>query len=417
MNKSSYRLNKWRYPDEKGGINSLINPYFIYVLSFMAVLIAYLFKWSNLFPDLGNTLLIFLIGSMGIAFFIGRTILKRNIITFNKIKYSTRVEVITYIILLGYIIEFLYHGNFPLLAIFTNDPLSYHEFGIPTFHVILVTFNSFFSVYLFQILLSETKNRKYIIIFFILTLIPSLLIINRGMLVMILMSCLFVYLIKYQRQITMGKISGLIIIGLIGLYLFGVAGNVRVNNTYQTNTSLLDNNLFMNIGGATDDFKQSPIPKEYFWGYIYIASPLANLQETINTFEHEKDINITDSLTFAITQTIPDFVSKRVVSLYDLEIPSGNQIAPELNVSTAFSQPFVILGWVGISLFTLFIFIFAFFYILLLKRLNSEYFVIGVAIMNTIFLFNTFSNMFAFTGLSFQLVYPLIFTLFSPKRI
>lgn len=326
------------------------------------------------------------------------------------------MEWVTYAILFGYVAEFIYHRNFPLLAVFTKIPLSYHEFGIPTFHVFLVTFNSFFSIYLFQMILSETRKRKYLIIFYISTLVPSLLIMNRGMLVMILISCLFVYLIKYQRQITSRKIAGLLAIGLLGLYLFGVAGNVRVNNSYQTNTSLFNNDLFMQIGGASEDFKQSLIPKEYFWGYIYLASPLANLQETINEFEFKEDINIPDSLKLTITQMLPDFISKRIVALYDFEIPSGKQITQELNVSTAFTQPFVILGWVGISLFTLFIFTFAFFYILLLKRLNSEFFIIGVAIINTMFLFNTFTNMFAFTGLSFQLVYPMLFTLLRKRK-
>jgi len=210
----------------------LINPYFIYSLSFLAVLVSYFFGWSKLFPDLGWSLLTFLISSIIIAVIIGRTFYKRNLITFNKIKFTTKVEWVTYAILFGYLVEFIYHRNFPLLAVFTKIPLSYHEFGIPTFHVFLVTFNSFFSIYLFQMILSETRQRKYLIIFFISTLVPSLLIMNRGMLVMILISCLFVYLIKYQKQITLRKITGLVAIGLLGLYLFGIAGNVRVNNQY-----------------------------------------------------------------------------------------------------------------------------------------------------------------------------------------
>lgn len=401
----------------EGGIQRLINPYFIYSLSFLGVLVSYFFGWSKLFPELGLSLLVFLISSIIIAVIIGRSFYIRNIITFNKIKFTNKVEWVTYAILFGYLVEFIYHRNFPLLAVFTKNPLSYHEFGIPTFHVFLVTFNSFFSIYLFQMILSETRNKKYLIIFYILTLVPSLLIMNRGMLVMILISCLFVYLIKYQRQITFRKITGLLAIVLLGLYLFGVAGNVRVNNSYQTNTSLFSNNLFMQIGGATEEFKQSLIPKEYFWGYIYIASPLANLQKTINEYELEEDINLPDSLKLTITQMLPDFISKRIVSLYEFEkIPSGKQITQELNVSTAFTQPFVILGWVGISFFTLFIFTFAFFYMLLLKKLNSEFFVIGVAIINTMFLFNTFTNMFSFTGLSFQLIYPLLFTLLGKRK-
>lgn len=395
----------------------MINPYFIYILSFLAVIVAYQLKWSTLFPDLGITLITFLISSIVIAFFLGRAFMKQRIISFQEISYKKHLDMITYAILIGYGLEFLYHRNFPLLAIFTNTSLSYHEFGIPTFHVLLVTFNSFFSIYLFQVLLTETKRRMKIIILFVLNLVPSLLIMNRGMLVIILISCVFVYLIKYQSKITFRKISALAVILLIGMYLFGVAGNMRVNNTYNTNTSLLDNTLFMDIGKASDEFKNSFIPKEYFWAYIYIASPLANLQKTIGNYDHEDDITLMDSFVFGSTQLIPDFIGKRIKSAYEMEIPNSIKITPELNVSTAYVQPYLILGWVGISLFSIFCFLFAFFYILILKRLNSEYLVVGVAIMNSIFVFNTFTNMFAFTGLSFQLIYPLLLTLFHKKKL
>ncbi|MCM3763504.1 O-antigen polymerase [Neobacillus niacini] len=394
----------------------MINPYFIYILSFLAVLIAYLFRWSNLFPDLGLPLILFLGSSMAVAFFLGRIFVKQKIISFNNIKYKKNLELVTYGVLTGYLLEFLYHRNFPLLAMFTNTQLSYTEFGIPTFHVLLVTFNSFFSLYLFQIVLSESERRKISLVLFILTLVPSILILNRGMLLIILMSCVFIYLIKYQSKITFNKIAGLTVLMVIGLYLFGVLGNMRVNNSYQTNTSLFDNSLFLQIGGATNEFKDSVIPKEFFWGYIYLASPLANLQETINNFTFEEDVNFYDTFVFTITQTLPDFISKRVVPLYNMVIPAGYQITPELNVSTAFAQPFVLLGWVGITFYTIFAFVFALFYILLLKKLNSDYMIIGIAIMNSIFVFTTFSNMFSFTGLSFQLVYPLLFTLFSEKK-
>ena len=239
---------------------------------------------------------------------------------------------------------------------------------------------------------------------------------NRGMLVIILVCCVFVYLIKNQNKITVPKILGLTAIVILGLYLFGVTGNIRVNNSYQTGTSLLDNNLFLSIGGATDEFKDSPIPNEFFWAYIYIASPLANLQETINNYVHEEDIHLYDSFVFTTTQLIPDFIGKRIVSLYNIVIPGSYQITPKLNVSTSLVQPYVLLGWAGIALFTIFAFLFAFFYILLLKKLDSEYLVVGVVLMNAIFVFNTFSNMFSFTGLSFQLVYPVLLTLFSVKK-
>lgn len=352
-----------------------------------------------------------------IALLMGRSLMKGNIITFHKVKYKKYHNWVTYLIWVGYFVEFLYFGNLPLLAIFTKVPMDYTKFGIPTFHVFLVTFNSFYAVYLFQLLLSKVKEWKKVLMFYILNLIPSMLIMNRGMLIMIIVSCLFVFLIKNQKKITLRIILGITVIMLIGMYLFGVAGNVRVNNMYKTNTSLLDNNLFLQIGGATKEFRDSPIPKEFFWSYIYIASPLANLEKTIDDYKLKEDVSASDSFTFTVTQLLPDFIGKRIVALYDITVPQVVQITPELNVATAFALPYVLLGWVGISVFTLFIFGFAFLYIFLLKRMNSEFFVVGVAILNTIFVFNTFSNMFSFTGLSFQLFYPLLFTLFSVKKV
>jgi oligosaccharide repeat unit polymerase len=401
---------------ERGTRRNLINPYFIYILSFLAVLIAYQFKWSRLYPDIGVPLLMFFGITMIIAYFLGRAFVKEKLIIFNDILFKKPIELVTYGIIGGYLLEIIYHRNFPLLAIFTKNQLSYTDFGIPTFHVLLVTFNSFFSLYLFQTLLSKTKGKIKTLIFYIITLIPPVLILNRGMLLMILMGCIFIYLIKFQDKITLKRIAGLAILAIFVLYLFGVVGNMRVNTTYHTNTSILDNNLFLQIGGATDEFRESFIPKEFFWSYIYLSSPLANLQETIYNFSFEKDVNFYDSFVFAITQALPDFISKRIVPMYDIEIPQVIQIAPELNVSTAFAQPFVLLGWVGITFYILFAFIFAFIYILLLKKLNSQYLVIGVAVMNSIFVFTTFGNMFSFTGLSFQLVYPVLFSLFSFKK-
>ncbi|MCB5935978.1 oligosaccharide repeat unit polymerase [Caldibacillus thermoamylovorans] len=398
----------------------MINPYFIHVISFIVVIIAYLFHWSGLYPKLSFSLILFLLCTIIIALLIGSVFVKEKIVTFKNttVNNINFLKHITYAILFGYGLEFLYHGTFPLLAIFLNSTLSYHEFGIPVFHVLLVTFNSFFSIYLFQVCLSETKqNRKTAIFLLILNLIPSILIMNRGMLIIILMSIISVYLIKYERKLTFNRIAGVTAILLIALYLFGVLGNIRVNNSYQTNTSLLDSNLFLEIGGATDEFKKSVIPKEFFWGYIYLTSPLANLQKTIDEFEHTEDVGIKNSFDFATTQLLPDFISKRLVPIFNIDVPNPIQITPELNVSTALAAPYTTIGWVGISLFILVIFVFAYFYILFLKKYNSEYFIAGVAIMNSIFLFNIFSNMFSFTGLSFQLVYPVIFTILDRLKV
>ena len=90
---------------------------------------------------------------------------------------------------------------------------------------------------------------------------------------------LFLYLVK-NRKVSL-KIKGKILIGiLLGLFLFGVAGNYR---TVLKN----DTSYFMKMMEATPAFSESIIPKEYSWGYIYISSPLATLQYTLSQIENK----------------------------------------------------------------------------------------------------------------------------------
>ncbi|CRH21474.1 hypothetical protein BN1423_160001 [Carnobacterium maltaromaticum] len=71
------------------------------------------------------------------------------------------MTLITLGILFGYLLEGFYNKGFPLLSMLLKMDSNYTEFGIPMFHVFLVTFNSFFALYLFQVLLS-ISNKKLI---------------------------------------------------------------------------------------------------------------------------------------------------------------------------------------------------------------------------------------------------------------
>jgi len=60
------------------------------------------------------------------------------------------------------------------------------------------------------------------------------------------------------------------------LYLFGVLGTLRQSRAAHTG---YDNTLILKSGKASEAFTHSPIPNEFFWAYVYMASPLANLQQ------------------------------------------------------------------------------------------------------------------------------------------
>lgn len=344
---------------------------------------------------------------------------KKKIDNFYRVSYEKKLDIVTIIIIIGYIIEFMYFRNIPLLGLlFGGRSTLYKDFGIPVFHVFLATFNAFFAVYIFHVLLSIDKKRRVAILFFIL-LIPSLLVVNRGLFLMILVSCLFIFLFKIKK-IKLRTSFLLLISILLLLYFFGIFGNIRVNNSYKRLQDPFDNTVIFMVGGANDNFiEKKLIPKPYFWSYIYIASPLANFQETVNDFQ-VSDSSFLSFPKFVTNQLLPDFIGKRINSMYGWEKPTFAQISEELNVGTIYASGYAQLGWFGVIFIFLYLIVFSIIYIYIISKLNSAFFLTGLAILSTIFVFSGFSNMLTFSGLSFQLVYPLFFSiikLFGKKQI
>jgi len=374
------------------------NPFYLYVISFLVIVIIYQLGWSSLYPKLTIWLIVFFIITAISSLFLGGTIDKYNPIQYKKATGNTsskRVILGIYILLAC---EFIYNKGIPLLMVFKNPSYDYIEFGIPTLHPILVTFTSFYTVYVFHVVLSEKKKRDLIKL--IILLVFPILIYNRGMLMISLVSGLMVYLMSIKK-IKYKIFAYITVLVLILLFLFGVLGNYRL-------TGGSSNEYFLEVAEATESFKDSRIPEEYFWSYIYITSPLANLQNNINENKPEH-LRVKD---FFLTELIPDFVSKRIAGVFHAERGEISQIAGFLNVGTIYSRSYSLLGWFGIYLMYFFIAGFVLLYIIILKRSN-KYYVTGIAILNTFIIFNSFTNMIYFSGISFQLVYPIIFGIFK----
>lgn len=374
------------------------NPFYLYVITFTIVIVTYQFGWSSLYPKLSFLLLLFFIVTFIVSLLLGATIDKYNPIIYSEIEntdFVKRTIIGIYILL---IIEFIYTKGIPLLLVFSSSTFRYEEFGIPTLHPILATFTSFYTVYVFHAWLSEKKLKN--LIYFLLLLLFPILIYNRGMLLISLVSCLIVFLLSIKKVKLKARIYIAVLVVVL-LYFFGVLGNYRMVKSSS-------NEYFMEVAEATDSFRNSRIPKEYFWSYIYISSPLANLQNNINENGPEQ-IRVKD---FISTELLPDFISKRLAKLIHAEQGEIVQIASFLTVGTVFARSYSLLGWAGIYLMYLFIAAFVFLYIIILRKSN-KYYVTGISILSTFIIFNAFSNMIYFSGLSFQLTFPIILGIFK----
>lgn len=377
------------------------NPYGCYVIAFGVALVVYLLGWSELYPPLRPALLAFLIltffGFLAIARFWG----KMRQIAFIAIQTNERWAVtITVLIFIGWIAEFIYEGGVPLLKILFAQPYDYKKFGIPSFHVVLVTFSSYYTLYLFHGWLS--CRRKQMLLLYAINLIAAVLIYSRAMLFFNLTGSLLIYL-TFRPGISIRQLALIAATTLVLFYVFGVLGSLRVSRIAGQS---YNNENFMLTGRASQSFRESLVPKEFFWTYIYVSSPLANLQQNIN-LDPGGPLTVRRVVSFVNAEIFPDFVSKRTTDLFKLSVYIDSRIPGPFNVSTIFSRAYSYAGWTGIVIMAVFLAVFPIFFCWLVPP-TSRFFVSGWCLLCTMYFFSVYDNTFRFTGLSFQLVYPVI---------
>jgi oligosaccharide repeat unit polymerase len=380
------------------------NPFFVYVVAFLLPGLLYQLDWSYLYPDLSAGLLIFLLITSLISIGIGFYVHKRRAIVYHKNIRILNFKWILIFITIGNIMDFAYQREIPLLSIVGKITVdNYGSFGIPTFGVLMSTFGGFITVYLFNCFL-VTRRKKYLFASIYLFIFP-LLIFSRGAILLTLSSMLFLYLFSLKGNKIKVYFRMLLII-LLALLGFGYLGNIRTSNQLDKGGTITD--IILTLGQAKPSFENSAIPKEFFWSYIYISSPLANLQNDIDKANPRYDIN--SVVSYLNYELIFDAVSKRTGALLDVDQGQNKLIAPYLTVSTIYATSFTDLGWLGMCLTFIALMAVCLLYLFIL-RADSPFFATGVAILNTMVLFCLFDNMISFTGLSFQLVYPILLSI------
>jgi hypothetical protein len=234
---------------------------------------------------------------------------------------------------------------------------------------------------------------------------------NRGAFMIVFSAIIFIYLMKLETIKMNNLLKGIGIIAFV-LYMFGVVGNIRQEQSKD------DKEYLLRIGGASDSFIESGVPAEFYWSYIYIISPVGNLQNLINEKEDSFDAGKIGQ--FLSTELFPDFISKRLVSLlgYQEIIDRGESsnyfVTPILNAPTVYFSSFFLLGTTGLIVMFIVILISALFYPLLVSG-SSNYHLSSIAMLNSIILLSTFNNMWYATGTI--LLWPVIFSFVSRLKL
>lgn len=367
-----------------------LNPFFWLILLFGVVLLLYPLGYSALYEPLCEELLLFLLLVLSLSVLFGALYLRLP----EKGEEERRplpVKETLFFLSAGYAIEFCYAGHIPLAEELLGSSYTYMDFrGIPTFHVLLVTFSLYFAVRLFSEFLGAGKAERrslFWALVFLFFLMATLY--NRGLMLMAGFSCGCLFLAKGKR----GKLL-LLPAGGAALYLFGLFGNLRSGSAWN-DISYLSEVAKLDLSGYP-----AFLPKEFLWSYVYFVSPLGNLNHYLIHGSAEPNLN---KLFLCV---LPDALTKRLG--FSREIPL---VTPYLNVSTGFAAAFRYGSYGGMLFFFLALSAFLF----LVGRLGRGLPEVQ-AILCCVAALTFFTDMLTFTGLTFALVYPFLFRT-GPKRL
>jgi hypothetical protein len=377
----------------------LANPFAAYAAGFLVAMAVYSLGYSDLYPPLQPLLVSFLLVTCVICGFLARAV---STIT-DTCQYgyeSWQFHILVFFVLMGLLAaECVYSGGVPLLTAAAGGDSDYQSFGIPTINVAFIGFSLFYAVYWFDLYL--LRYGRVFLAFSLMAASTSILIVHRGGFIIDFVAAVFVYLQRrgLERKLI---ISFSVLVAAI-LWGFGLLGDLRTHN-------LRGETIILQIGRASDKFLDSNIPTELFWPYLYISSPLSNLQLNITN-----RVATDEPALYLALELLPDFVSKRVVPEDAMPATLPLQVTDQLNVSTMYARPFLLMGWLGMSLS------FMYFVIIVLACLTilrgSKYFIATSSILSSLGFLSIFSNMYLFAGGITLVMAALVLHLFERQSV
>jgi oligosaccharide repeat unit polymerase len=232
------------------------------------------------------------------------------------------------------VIEIFVSGGLPIIWLIQGSSKTYFDFGIPSFHGLLNSLLQTIGLISFALYTLTRKKRFLWVPVWVLAW--SIIVVTRNMLIVMLIEYGVVWvMIRGFSKKTLTKA----VVGLIALILgFGYLGDLRSGGAES----------FRGVAEPSQNYPDW-LPSGALWVYIYAATPINNLVNTVETTHPIYD----PLFPYATSQLLPTVLRKIV---YDpatvAELPSGNLVTEALNVSTAYLGAFRDFGMLGIGLFS-----------------------------------------------------------------
>jgi oligosaccharide repeat unit polymerase len=322
---------------------TLLNPAFMYAATWLFVLFIYSFRLSYLLDPIEPATVVLVLGT-SVSFIAGwmleslpyRGRLAASDISLdalgpviNSPRVGRRLKAIWIIFSLGISFEIAFFGGVPFLGLIGIGSLAYGDFGIPGFHGVLnALFYTGCIVTFARILLGSSKRAWPLWIF---SIAYPILMVSRQVLISVLVQYLFIYFSIRRPSPRILVRTGILFIAT--LLVFGYVGDARSGR-----------DAIIYIAAPTFDYPDW-LPSAFIWVYIYLASPLNNVNHNIDIAPNYFPLETAG--TFIPSFARDDFLAASgATQQWDL-------VATELNVSSLLQSFLTDFGVGGAIVFTL----------------------------------------------------------------
>jgi hypothetical protein len=363
----------------------LKNPFIVYVATFATALAIYQLGWTDIYPPLSVDTLFFF-GATFFSALLLATFVSPAIRAIDQYRPGLLPRYFGIFIGATFLAEVALSGGVPLILIFGGAKFASLESTATHLHLFV-----FWSVYSTIRFADFVYSRR--VIYLLEASLPVMffvLFVYRGPAIICLLSWVFVSVIRHGGF----KLKHLILLfgaGMLALLVNGLLGNVRSPGKET-------------MGSPSAAFRSSGVPQPFFWSYLYVTVPIANLQLSVDQLK-EPQGTVEE---FFASELLPDTISKRILPMLNPHITSGDgnlmsrdqlyswdkpQIAQGLNTSSIFGRAYGFFGWVGPTIMFVFLSAFIIFYLVLISR--SPYAVPSLALLNTLIALCLINNMVA----------------------
>lgn len=276
----------------------MFNFFYIYSCIWSIVLFLYLLGWSGLNAALDPMLLLFFLTSVVLSLALGKWFSAR--FDYDQRACPPRmpwaaVAVIVVcgifgIVQLGFVpLVELNSGSFDYENMLSADSNIFRTIGI-----VGCVFGIGYQFARLQVVKSLQEVVKLLLFLGVLFLFAA-----RSPIVIAGTTCLILFLARHRGRLNIKQGIAVALIVIVGLWLFGVFGNIRQG--YDWNDS-----SYIYLLGYFNGYWPSWIPREFCWAYSYLTSPLANLNYSLQFSNTIDPVNfIYDFLPLALSKRLP----------------------------------------------------------------------------------------------------------------